>query len=42
MSRSSVILRPYKEQFVFDQPSRVLVTSQYPCSQSDTAVEKQR
>jgi TonB family protein len=32
----------YKEQFVFDQPSQVLVTSQFPCWRPDAGVEKRQ
>jgi len=31
---------PYKEEFVFDQPDRVRVTSEYPCPQPDSASER--
>jgi TonB family protein len=30
----------YREQFVFDQPDRVLVTSEFPCWQPDSATKK--
>jgi TonB family protein len=30
----------YNEQFVFDQPDRVLVKSEFPCCRPDSATEK--
>ena len=32
----------YKEQFVFDQPDRILVTSEFPCWRPDSEIEKRR